>query len=141
MSSGVSPGYSTKAIVRVAWSVMVLSPFLCRVRLAAGHQGDGRGVPGAGGDLVGEVGGVVGDEAEQCRAAGVLPGQAEEVQPGYVGDPAPVHHAAVRCHAGDGDPGLVGPVAGGPDDDRDVEAAAVGESGGVPLGVDQAAPE
>ena len=49
-----------------------------------------------GGDLIGEVGGVVVDEAEQGRAAGVLPGQAEEVQPGDIGDAAPVDDAARR---------------------------------------------
>src|SRR5918994_3246432 len=53
------------------------------------------------GDAVGEVGGVVLDEAEQRRAAGVLPRQVEEVQAGHVGDAAPVDHAAVGDHAGD----------------------------------------
>ena len=35
-----------------------------------------------GGDLVGEVCGILVDEAEQGGAAGVLPGQAQEVQAG-----------------------------------------------------------
>jgi hypothetical protein len=44
----------------------------------------------AGGDAIGEVVGIVVDEAEQGRAAGVLPRQAEEVQARYLGDAAPM---------------------------------------------------
>src|SRR4051795_5418951 len=62
-----------------------------RVRKAACSRARQRGrvAPGGGrrrrggslefGDAVGEVGGVMVDEAEQGRAAGVLPGQPEEV--------------------------------------------------------------
>ena len=95
----------------------------------------------AGGNALREVGRVVGDEPEQRGPAGVLPGQAEEVQSGYVGDPPPVHHTAVGGDPGDGDPGVVGPVAGGPDHGGNVEAAVVGETCGASLGVDQAGPE
>ena len=68
-------------------------------RLRGAVRCTGVGAPGGGGlvvdDVLGEVGGVVVDEAEQCGAAGVLPGQAEEVQPGHVGDAAPVDDASV----------------------------------------------
>src|SRR4051795_11570552 len=97
--------------------------------------------PPPGGDLLGEVRGVVGDEPEQCRTAGVLPGQAEEVQAWHVGDPAPVHGATVRDGAGDSDPRVVGPVAGGPDHDGGVESAAVGEPCGLSLALDEAGTE
>jgi hypothetical protein len=50
-----------------------------------------------------DVGSVVGDEAKQRRAAGVLPGQAEEVQPGNLGNAAGVDDAAVPQHAGNVD--------------------------------------
>src|SRR5215204_4930592 len=93
------------------------------------------------GDAIGEVGGVVLDEAEQRRAAGVLPRQAEEVQAGHVGDAAPVDHAAAGDHAGDVDPGVVGPEARGPDDRADLKGAAVGVPGRAPLAVLQPGPE
>ena len=44
----------------------------------------------------GDEGGVVGDEAEQRRAAGVLPGEAEEVEPRHLGDAATVAQSARR---------------------------------------------
>ena len=44
----------------------------------------------------GDEGGVVGDEAEQRRAAGVLPGEAEEVEPRHLGDAAAVAQSARR---------------------------------------------
>ena len=47
-------------------------------------------------DPPGDELGVVLDQAEQCRAARVLPGQAEEVQAGDVGDASPVAEPAVR---------------------------------------------
>jgi hypothetical protein len=69
----------------------------------------------------------------------VLPGQAEAAQPGDVGDAPPVGDAAaVGEHIRDVNPGVVGNT-GGPDDD--VEAAAVGEPDGPPVGVDQEGPE
>ena len=40
------------------------------------------------------------DEAEQGRAAAVLPGQAEEVQAGDIGDAAPVDYVPVPDYAG-----------------------------------------
>src|SRR5215210_1416856 len=94
-----------------------------------------------GGNPLRKVRRVVCDEPEQCGPAGVLPGQAEEVQSGYVGDPAPMQDMAIGGDFGDGDPGVVGPVAGGPDHDGNVEGAVVGETRGVSLGVDQAGPE
>src|SRR5262249_13841757 len=90
----------------------------------------GRGLRGAGacGDLPTEVGGVVVDEAEQGRAACVLPRQSQEVQAGNVSDAAPVDYLPVADHAGNADPGVVGTVAGRPDDDAGIQAAAVGEA-------------
>jgi len=50
---------------------------------------------GVAGDAPDQVGGVFADEAEQGRAAAVLPGQAEEVQAGDIGDAAPVDYLPV----------------------------------------------
>jgi hypothetical protein len=113
--------------------------------LACWLLGDaGRGRPGgaaAGGDAVGQVGGVVVDEAEQGRPAGVLPGQAQEVQAGHPGDAAPVINMAFTDHAGDVDPGVVRAVAGRPDDHPNVlQEAVVGEADRAALGVDQPRP-
>jgi hypothetical protein len=55
--------------------------------------------------------------------------------------PRRVHDTAVGGHAGNGDPRVVGPVAGRPDDDGNVEGAVVGETRGASLGVDEARPE
>src|SRR5437588_9049428 len=55
----------------------------------------------AGGDTASEEGGIIVDEAEQGRTAGVLPGQAHEVQAGDIGDPAPVDYLPVAGHARD----------------------------------------
>jgi len=71
------------------------------------------------------------NEAEQGRAASVLPGQAEEVQAGNPGDAALVGHFAVVGHAWYVDPGVVGAVAGRPDDHADVQVSAVGELDGA----------
>ena len=49
----------------------------------------------AGGDAIDEPGGVVLDEAEEGRAAGVLPRQADEGQAGHLGDAAVVDDAAL----------------------------------------------
>jgi hypothetical protein len=56
------------------------------------------GSSGAGDEPV-EAGGIVVDEAEQGRPAGVLPGQTEEVQAGDVGGAALMGHFAVVSHA------------------------------------------
>ncbi len=74
----------------------------------------------------------------QRRAAGVLPGQAEEVEPGDVGDAAAVAQAPVGVEDRRLDPGVVGPVAGRPDDGVDLELAAVREADRAPVGVDDA---
>ena len=69
----------------VCWEVVgsCSCGLLCR-RSRVGSGGPAqRGAPGA--DLLGHVLGVVLDEAEQRRASGVLPGQAEEIQPGRLG--------------------------------------------------------
>ena len=104
------------------------------------RPGDRRGiaVPLGGSD---HVRCVVADEAQQGRAAGVLPWQAEEVQPWHVGDATAVQDPAVAQHAGDVDPGVVGPIAGRPDHDGDVPAAAVGEPRRAAGGRDQPRPE
>src|SRR5690349_13163620 len=47
-------------------------------------------------DLFGDELGVVLDPAEECRAARVLPGETEEVEPGHVGHASPVTDDAVR---------------------------------------------
>src|SRR5690348_8567985 len=52
-----------------------------------------------------------------------------------------MHGASVRDDSGDCDPRVVGPVAGGPDHDFDLEAAAVGEVGGASLSGDEAGTE
>ena len=117
-------------------------PCLAGRRLAAGSarpvtraagSGPGGGLSGGGaaGDPVGQVGSVFVDEAEQGRAAAALPGQAEEVQAGDIGDAAPVDYVPVTDYAGDVYPGVVRAVTGGPDHDAGVQAAAVGEPDGA----------
>src|SRR5437764_11081341 len=81
------------------------------------------------------------DEAEQGRAAGVLPGQAEEVQAGELGDAAPVGYLPIADHAGNADPGVVRTVAGCPDGNASVQRAAVGEADGPSVGAGHAGPE
>ena len=76
---------------------------------------------------------VVLDPAEQGRPPGVLPGQAEEVQAGDIGDAAQVDYAPVTDDAGVY-PGVVRAVTGGPDHDAGVQAAAVGEPDGAQAG-------
>src|SRR5262249_26074552 len=84
-------------------------------------------------DTACEEGGIVVDEAEQGRTTGVLPRQAHEIKTGNVGDPAPVDYRPVVAHAGDGDPGVVGAVAGRPDHHVHAQAGAVGEPDGAPV--------
>ena len=67
--------------------------------------------------------GVVLDPAHQRRAAGVLPGQAEEVEAGDVGDAAAMAQAPVLVEDGQLDPRVVGAEAGRPDDGVDLELA------------------
>src|SRR3954451_14036107 len=86
-------------------------------------------------DLLGQVLGVVLDEAEQGRASGVLPGQADEVQAGRFGDAALVYHRALRVEHRHIDPGVVEPESGGPDGALHVELGVIAErdrrAGGV----------
>src|ERR671930_2118596 len=116
------------------------------VRRSAGRLRGGAGPGRRGGvlpcDQVGEVGGVVGDEAEQRRPTSVLPRQAKEVQARHLGDAAAVDDLAFTHHPRDLDPGVVGAVAGGPHHHPDVlQQAVVGEPDGASLGVDQPRPE
>src|SRR4051812_46132312 len=97
--------------------------------------------PSPGGDVLGEVRGVVGDESEESGPSGVLPRQTEDVQPGDVGHPPPLHGMTVRDDPRDVDPRVIGPVAGGPDHDEGVQAAAVGEPRALPLGAHEAGTE
>ena len=92
-------------------------------------------------DAASEVGGVLVDETEQGRAAAVLPGQAEEVQAGDIGDAAPVDHLPLADHAGNADPGVIGTVAGRPDHHAGVQGGAVGEADGVPVRAGHCWPE
>src|SRR5215469_16591886 len=64
------------------------------------------GRQGTGGDEASEVGSVVVNEAEQGRAAGVLPRQAQEVQACHLCGAAPMDYRAVADHAGNADPGV-----------------------------------
>src|SRR5690348_7725134 len=75
------------------------------------------------------MGGIVADEAEQGRASGVLPWQAEEVQAGDIGDAAAVDNVPVTGYARDVDPGVVRAVTGRPDHGAGVQAAADDEIG------------
>ena len=90
------------------------------------------------GDPLGDVLGVVLDPADQRRAARVLPGEAEEVEAGDIGDAAAVAQAPVLVEDRQLDPGVVGAIARRPDDGVDLELAAVFEANRVPVGVDDA---
>ena len=94
----------------------------------------------AGCDPPGDERRVVVDQAEQRRAACVLPGEAEEVEARHVADAAAVAQTTVVLGDRQLDPGVVGPVARGPDHRVDVELAAVGEADRAALGVDRARP-
>ena len=88
-------------------------------------------------DLLGDVLGVVLDPAQQGGAPGVLPGQAEKVEPGRCRYPPLVNEAAVLIKHLGIDPGVVDSEAGGPDDAADVELRAVREGHGRTVGVDR----
>src|SRR4051812_36003937 len=72
--------------------------------------------------------GVVFDEADQRRAARVLPGLAEEVKARNLRDPAVVTQTAIFVEDRQLDPRVIGAVAGRPDDGVDLELAAVVEA-------------
>src|SRR5919106_1335459 len=80
------------------------------------------------GDLAGDELGVVLDPADQGRPAGVLPGEAEEVEARHLGYTPAVLHAAVRADHRWLDPRVVGAIARRPDHGVDVEFAAVSEA-------------
>src|SRR5215212_1800776 len=86
-------------------------------------------------DLLSQVLGVVLDEAEQRRASGVLPGQADEVEPGRFGHAALVHDRALSIEYRHVDPGVVEAEASGPNHRADVQLGVVAElhrrAGGV----------
>src|SRR6185312_4544392 len=81
-----------------------------------------------GGDVLGDVSGVIAAKAEQCRSAGVLPLQSEEVEPRLIGDSPAVPQVASFVCDGQLDPGVVRLKAGRPDDRVGFDAGAVGES-------------
>src|SRR3954451_20789686 len=88
-------------------------------------------------DLFGDELGVILDPAEESRAARVLPGETEEVEPRYVGHASPVTDAAVRICDGKLDPGVIRLVSGRPDDGVDLELAAIGEADRATRGGDR----
>src|SRR6266511_4544503 len=90
---------------------------------------------------IGEVGSVFVDEPEKRGAPGMLPGQAEEVQAGDIGDASTVDNVAVVHHSWDLDPRIVGSETGRPDHYADIQGAAVGESDRAPVCVDQTGTE
>src|SRR3954453_3668593 len=69
--------------------------------------------------------GVVFHPADERGAARVLPGKAEEVEAGNVGDPPAVDQLAVAICDRKVDPGVVEPVTGRPDGRGDIEGRAV----------------
>ena len=83
---------------------------------------------------------VVLDPAEQRRTARVLPGQAEEVQTGQLGDAALVLDLPAGVEDGQLDERVVEPEAGRPDDGVDGDLGAVGEGHRGALGAGGARP-
>src|SRR6187200_2667659 len=73
------------------------------------------------GDLLRDELGVFLHPADERGAAGVLPGEAEEVKAGDVRDAAAVDEFAVRARNGQVDPGVVERVTRRPDDCGDIE--------------------
>src|ERR671925_1837706 len=86
----------------------------------------------------GDERGVVLDPTEQGRPARVLPGEAEEVQAGDVGDTAPVAQPVIGITQVEVDPVVVGPVSRRPDHPVDRELTAVGEADRSTGGADRA---
>src|SRR3954469_16758433 len=78
--------------------------------------------------------GVVPNPADERRAARVLPGKAEEIEAGNVGDPPAVDQLAVAICDRKVDPGVVEAVPGRPDGRGDVERRAVLEDHRSPGG-------
>ena len=107
---------------------VVLMSFSCSLRCALGRAPLGWRRPAKGVDLVRDVLCVVLDPAEQRGASGVLPGQAEEIEPRRLRHAAPMHDATVPVEDRGINPRVVGPEARGPDDATDLELRAVAEA-------------
>ena len=101
-------------------------------RSSAGHRCV---VTTPGGDVVGQVGGVVAGAVDERGAAPVLEPQADRVQAGRCGDTAPVPDAAGRVEHRHGEPGV--PRAGSRSPRRpDGHRRAAGRAGQSPAGRD-----
>ena len=86
----------------MAW-IAVVPPSQATRRGDGGYllgAGCGRRSGLVGPDAVGHIRGVLLDEPQQGRPAGVLPGQANEVQAGDLGDAAAVGDMAFTDHTG-----------------------------------------
>src|SRR5947209_110705 len=83
-------------------------------------------------DLIGDVGGVVPDPADQRRASGVLPRQAEEVQAWGVGHSAAMNDTLPVVEDRRLDPRVIVPEAGGPDHDAHIQIVSVAETNHAP---------
>ena len=70
--------------------------------------------------------------ADESRAARVLPGETEEVEPRHIGYSAAMAEASVRVEDRKVDPRVIGPVARRPDDGVDLDLAAVLERNRAP---------
>ncbi len=86
------------------------------------------GARSVGADVVDDVFGVVADPVDQRRASGVLTVHAEEVQPGGVGDPAPVARHTMVVKDRHVHPGVVGSIPGGPHHGVDLDRAPIREA-------------
>src|SRR5947209_4763423 len=76
-------------------------------------------------DLLGDIGGVIPNPADQRGASGVLPGQSEEIQAGGIGHAAAMNDTVVIVEDRRVDPGVIGAEPGGPQYGVRVELAAV----------------
>ena len=97
----------------------------CRFRFDSSMNG--RAIVRVSGDAFRDELGVVLHPTEKCRAARVLPVQAQEEQPRIVGDTASMTNPAVLAEHRNVDPVVIGSVAGCPDDAIDLEFASIRE--------------
>src|SRR4051794_37895127 len=86
-----------------------------------------RALPRVGLNPPAEEGSVICDEAEQRRATGVLPREAEEVEAGRVADAAPLPEPPASPCGRRRDPGVIETEAGRPDHGVDLELGRIGE--------------
>src|SRR5215211_7928423 len=86
-------------------------------------------------DALGDELGVIFHPADQGGSPRVLPGEAEEIEPGDVGDAASVAQAAIVIDDGQVDPRVVSAVTGRPDDGVDLELATVIEAQRVAVSI------